>query len=266
MNDVKSHIQVPRTVLKHFQYKVNGKVYYLDLINNKIHSKGIGNLGTVSGYFSNEMEEYLSGEIEKPLGDLINRILITIPKRGKSIYINLPDSDRTVKKYISALLYRSKLADDELVKTSLVAHLFPDQYRHDSSVKISTGLNDGILPEFNNYTFGILINHSSVHFVIPRNGVYTFPSKNYDCYAAPISPKCSLLLVPKEYPMKAPDGSSTRIGTITSNEDINGMNIEALKMEIVFKGSFVAADRREELQQLQKYREDNKVFLNEINY
>ena len=80
------------------------------------------------------------------------------------------------------------------------------------------------------------------------------------CFVVPISPKCAVCLVPKEYPATKDE----RLWLIEESNDICRMNKQALCMELAFNCEFIVAADITELQELKEYAEENKERLEVI--
>lgn len=71
---VKSHIQMPKMLLKRF-HNADNHFFYFDVVKRMIGSNGNArSINTESGYYSQEMEDYLRDNIETPLGILLGLI------------------------------------------------------------------------------------------------------------------------------------------------------------------------------------------------
>lgn len=66
----KDHIAIPKTILKNFADKSSGKIYFLDMKTNTIHSAFAKTFNTAENYYPKDKEDYLSAEIETVMGRL----------------------------------------------------------------------------------------------------------------------------------------------------------------------------------------------------
>ena len=68
---VKSHIQMPKCILKKFQNR-NNRLFYYDVKENHIGKNGSANsINTEKGYYSKDTERYLQEKIETPFSKLL---------------------------------------------------------------------------------------------------------------------------------------------------------------------------------------------------
>ena len=53
---IDSHTQLPKQILQHFRDPESGLVWYLDLSDGRIHRTSPKKLGTITDYYSADME------------------------------------------------------------------------------------------------------------------------------------------------------------------------------------------------------------------
>ena len=251
---IHSHVQIPKVILKNFRDESDLKkpVHYLDIHAGKIWKKPAKRLGTSKGYYSIEGENFWGQYIESPLG-VLNKKIQDFCAGNSQILIITREDTILARNYIKAAAIRSKLAADIMQKTSYTAHLHTDQENHDALSFFgmdSEGEFDHLLQE---YRLTVLINKSDRSFVVPQNCFYSVLSKSKIVLVAPISPKMALLLLPAEY--KVDTGET--YGIVKDPENIETMNIAALRYEYQFKGTFVASNCYSELEMLQCYRTEH---------
>lgn len=259
---IKSHVQLPKCILKHFS-ESSGRVFYLDVKTGNIGLTSAGVLGTKSGYFSDEQEAYLGKEIESPIARLASKVRSFIEKDNGSLTLD-EKVETVLKKYITAAMARSDLLLDTFLSESETADLCTDQQNHDDLVRFSTVRNDGIAEMLKNYFLVVLVNKTEDNLVVPRNCFYTLPSKGSACIVAPISPQCALCLFPPEYSAKSEQLKDYRMCHVEKMEDIEFMNQRALLYEYMYNKTFVASATRKELDKLAVFLEGNRVKLERI--
>lgn len=66
---IDSHTQLPKQILQHFRDPESGLVWYLNLTDGKIHRTSSKKLGTITDYYSADMEQYLCKTVEYNLGN-----------------------------------------------------------------------------------------------------------------------------------------------------------------------------------------------------
>lgn len=101
---VKSHIQMPKCILKKFQNR-NNRLFYYDVKENHIGKNGLPIQSTPKmGYYSKDTERYLQEKIETPFSKLLKQ-LSEIDFNSES-FILPPSVDICVKSYIYGLIAR----------------------------------------------------------------------------------------------------------------------------------------------------------------
>ena len=246
-----SHIQIPNTILRHFQDPMDPskKVWFLDIATKSIFKKPSGRLGTATGYYSVFGENYWCTTVENPLGNLNKQVLAFCNGELETINITRNDME-VVKRYIRSAMVRSKLAFRSMKEAAKHAFVFTEQQMHDALSVIGMSIVDKAIPslDLENMAATILVNKTTTNFVVPRNCFYGVIRDGCVNYVMPISPIGALLLLPHKQLSKT-DG---KYALIDDPEQINTLNKYALKFECVFNQEFVASSSRTELEFLQK--------------
>lgn len=144
---VKSHIQMPRCILKRFEK--NEKFYYYDVEKKIIGKNGHAkSLNTQYGYYSPDFEEFLSNNIESPIGELLKALDefdFEQPNFGLSNEFEL----RTRRLFYS-LISRSPSFHNEINNRSDFFRLLNEQDQHDLVVYngIKIAIEKKLLEEF----------------------------------------------------------------------------------------------------------------------
>lgn len=248
---IHSHIQIPKTILRHFRDETDleKKVWYLNVATNQIAKKSANLLGTAKGYYSNEGEAYWSKTIEDPIGKLNLQVLAFCSGEIKTTAFQ-PNDMEVVKRYIQSAMVRSKSAFTAMKTVITNPEEYTEQQMHDALSVIGMTVVGEITDElnFNKMVASILANRTARSFVVPSNCFYCVERNSYPNYIMPISPKGALLLLPKEQL----ENGIGNYGVIDDPEQVRRLNRHALKYECLINGAFVAADCRAELEDLQK--------------
>ena len=67
---INSHILIPKVILKHFALQ-GGSLFYYDIKSGEVKRGYAATLNTQKGYYSSEVEKFLSANIESPMGKII---------------------------------------------------------------------------------------------------------------------------------------------------------------------------------------------------
>lgn len=259
---VRSHIQIPKGVLKQFS-EASGRVYYLEVNTCKIGLTSAKKLGTEYGYYSEEQEKYLNKEIESPLILLAATVREFLEQKRQTLTLSV-SAEESLKKYITGAMARSELSLDAFLSASFTAAFFTPQQNHDQLVYFSTKKNGGVTEIIKDHFLVLLINKTERNFVVPRNCFYVSSSHGCECIIAPISPKCALCLFPPEYVDKIDVSKKYRLCYVENSADINKMNHRALMYEYMYNKKFVASATREELEELAAFTIERKQELEEL--
>ena len=248
---IRSHIQIPKTILKHFQDELDSerKIWYLDIESNQICRKSAGLLGTSKGYYSKDGEAYWSKTIENPIGKLNQQVLAFCSGELQSTTFHPNDMD-VVKRYIQSAIVRSESTFAAMKTAISNPECYKGQQLHDAlsiiGMTVVGEITDAL--DFDNMIATILVNRTEQNFVVPRNCFYCVMRNSYPNYIMPISPKGALLLLPGDQI----HNSSGNYGIIDDPEQIKILNKHALKYESILNGAFVASNCCTELEYLQK--------------
>lgn len=238
MGAVNSHVQLTKSLLRNFSHKTDEgeKVYYLDLSDSKIKEEKIKKLGTVYGYYSEDVEKFLSEEVENKIGDVAKRFKDFSKQKREQLTITSQNQD-SIKMFFKYSLIRSKYIIREVNKASYFAE-FLGGYTTNHIISFS---DDRVLDDFfENYEVDILLNNSNVEFVIPRNCFYSGmvtgkPTK----YILPINPRTAFVLIHKnELNCYIIDGKHY-YPQINDDAVANSFNKRALFDEQHFNNTFV---------------------------
>jgi hypothetical protein len=252
MEKVNSHIQITKSLLRGFSHDTDGgeKVYYLDLSDNAIKEEKIKTLGTEYGYYNEDIEKFLSKEVECKIGD-ISKLFKDFSKQKNKQLIITTEEKECINEFFKYSLIRSTYTIKAVNKASFFSKSFNGYTTND----IFQFANDSILVNFfEKFDSDILLNKSNVEFVIPRNCFYSAmvtdkPTK----YVLPINSRTAFILINKcELSNFIIDGKHHYL-QISDDDVVNSFNKRALVDEKFFNNAFVVANRKKELEDLQNY-------------
>ena len=260
-----SHIQIPNAILKCFRdfEQSDGRVWYLDIDKGKVLRKASGKLGTSKGYYSDDMEGYLSTSVESPISQLNRKIDAFSSGIEQTISIS-PKDQITLKDYIKSAISRSDMFHKTFCENSITAPFSSDQNNHDSVVYYSMNTHGSIDDLLKNFNMTVLVNESVRPLVVPRNCFYFTKSLGSSCIVAPVSPIGALILLPKDYCFNYQDGQSLIFAKISDAQDIESLNFDALVHEYLYNKSFVASNSKAELESLSIFLSSKRFQLEEM--
>ena len=190
---VKSHIQMPKCLLKRFEWK--GHFYYYDVKNGFIGKNGHArSINTEMGYYSESIESYLNREVENPFSNMLSEIdQIDFNSKAVPVFGEHP----AIKSFLYSLICRSPDYIQEIHKNSVLFQFFDTTSQHDTAVSLGMKLmtKNGYFDSF--YTT-FTINRSSIPFVLTMQGLFSFKFKDSIIAMLPIDPKKALTFVKEE--------------------------------------------------------------------
>jgi hypothetical protein len=239
---------MPRCVLNHFvnEYK---SFYYFDIneTNKKLKIK-IGHpksLNTEYGYYSAEIEYKLHKFIETPLGSKI----AYIKSNDFSSPTDVPKDFRNIAlTYIHSLIARAPHMYSILEKHSLMLSQINDlteTKKNDLAVELVMKEAEKNSP-FANYIITMVVNNTSVPFVLPTGGMYSYG----EFICAPVSTYRAIALVKSGTKL----GNSLLYGDlckvlIVENEPVlHRMNLFAIQSEVINNKQYVVSCQKELLE------------------
>ena len=258
LKDINSHIQLPNCVLKYFRDGGDRekKVWYLDIPSGQIRKKAAKKLGTAKGYFSQDGEKFWDQSLENPLAALNEKIRKFVATGSGSLFLS-DEEIAVAKRYIKAASIRSKLAQETMIQSSLTADMLTEQQNHDALARLGMSIAGEFDQIFADMSVTVLINQTERSLVVPRNCYYAVSSLSRLTIIAPISPRCALLFLAKDYPKSFKDSCAI----ISDPAQIEQLNIFALKYEYMFNCKFVASDSQFEVEFLQRVQQEHRTEL-----
>lgn len=242
--EIQSHIQMPRFMLKRFENEYH-KLFYYDVEKRHIGNNGTSkSIGTQQGYFSPNMENYLSKNSERPFSEAlqeIDRLNLDPP----NFEISLEARENTLN-FIYALMARSKRAENQALSRFPLLCGFPERDLH--KIVVKNGIEAGIDHAFfDDHHFGLICNKTSIPFILPTNGVYGAIEEGREIYKhiiLPISPSLAIAL-------RAPGKDECQYSFLChewSEERINALNCAAFDYQCKFNTGYIVSQTREPLQ------------------
>ncbi len=259
MNEVKyNHVQLSKFLMKPFAHKTkDGKqVYYFDLKKRKILEEKINKLGTEPDYYYPETEFYLHKEVESKAGD-VYMLLKSISKTMSPFQLTEEDT-KNIQRLFAYSLLRGEGLKKETINKSIYLQLFSEK----DQTALIIGTPQHVLKYFSNYFADILINKSFVDFVLPHSCMYPLSSVSKKSnikiryWCMPISPKCCVLLIPKEHLKIFMNGNIIRGLYIESDDELREYNDFAFEWENINGKKFIVGDKVE----LNRLLRNNKCF------
>ncbi len=255
---VKSHVQQPKCVLKHF-HNQNNYLYYYDFEKQEITRGTAKSLNRIEGYYSPEVEQMLSDIIEAPLGEVIKEV--TEYRNGdiSNLHISLDHLNR-LERYGNMCIYRGESFQNDTVEESKYGRALPDQAQHD--LIVITALCCPSTESLFDYFFDdpvitFTVNKTEVPFVLPLTGPYDFSLfGGKQCVSLPLSSYLSVLYFEKEvaekaFPLNEIDGNPN-IVTIDDEKIIHYLNRNAFLCEKEHNRKKVIACEKAVLEDLAK--------------
>ncbi len=253
-----SHIQLPNFIIKNFRDERSGRVLYLDLNLNRIRSCGSDILGTEPDYYSADMEQRLSQNIEEPFSNVVSAISDFL--QGQENSLNLPIAvEEDFVHYLVTSLSRSRFALDIYEQNSIFSQFIPGVVTHERLVAHSLNSNGSLTKRLENFKMVVMVNETLRPFAVPRNCTYCLRYNGEQHIIAPVSPTCAFAMIPTD--SKEFQDEAGRLAYVNDSEVVAIMNDSALAFEYAFNKCFVATPDRNELNRLKSFLQGNIEML-----
>ncbi len=241
---VKSHIQIPKLLLKRFQR--NGTFAIYDVENKTISKRGTaGNANIQLGYYSTQFEATLNEEIERPFSKTLS-----ILEKWDYENCDLSIKMAPIWNFIYSLFLRDPIVHEQVKNTSL-CRLLPGTQQNDFIVAVGLeAINElDLLSKFNTMT--VLINKTNTPFVLPMMGIYSYKNDGESMINLPINPKMAIcLLCRKETAMSGLERDGIPPITTESPQVIMQLNEFAFEAQVKKGQGFVICPDLGELKRL----------------
>lgn len=245
--NVQSHIQMPKLLLKQF-HNQSSHFYYYDITKKYIGTRGSANsLNTEYGYYSIQTEHYLRDRVETSFGKVLATIR-TIDFKQDTISID-SSFKPIVMDFIFSLIARDPILQRELQKNSIYAQFLPIRVQHDFAAThgVDIGRKNNM---FADYILTFIVNQTNIPFVLPIGGLYNYSLNGHSCVNLPISPQLALCLVHKDYAERLIHKETISMFSTDISDTIMCMNNVAFKAQVERDWGYVVCPEREELDRL----------------
>lgn len=245
--NINSHIQMPKEVLKRFHNRYNSFRYY-DVVKGIIGKNGRANsINTENGYYSKEVEQLFNKLIETPLGDFLNEI--DKVDFDKESFVLSEEIKIVAKTFAWSLISRDPTMYSAFKKKSVFAQFVAGNL-HDYAAISGMGFAEE-KDMFSDYIVTFLINKTDTPFVLPICGLYSYSRNKHRMMNIPISSKIAICFANKSYSGNIihDDGAVTFFEEY-DYENIKIMNGAALLAQIKREWGYVVCTERNELDRL----------------
>ncbi len=247
-NEIKSHIQMPKLMLKRF-HNQNNKFFYYDVVNQFIGNNGTAkSTNTELGYYSTTTENYFRDKIETPFGDILSYVdKIDFTKESLTVSAHIVP---VIKDFLYALIARSPSFMKQMTSDDSLFQLLPTQNCHDYITR--TGIQIAKQNKiFSDYIVTFLINNTNVPYVLSVNGLYSYVLNGHGIVNLPISPQVAITLINKSYASKIlNEDASVSMFVISEPNIIMKMNSCAFSTQVKHKWGCVICPEKGELERL----------------
>ena len=249
---INSHIIIPRLLLKYFE--IEHFFWYYDIDGGFIAKGNATSFNTEKGYYSDEIEQILSGGLESPLSNLL--------KRYSGSILNEDDFEMSqkdiliIKRFFYSLLCRNPQMVKQIKRYSVYYQFLPEVAQHGYAAV--SGIKEGERQDvFEEYDVAFFVNHAETLFVLPNCGLYNLNLCGIQMMVSPVLPNL-LFALKKNVSVKGPTIELQR-GVITEDSLIKQMNLQALKQQISMNGGGrIICSQKEELERLKSEFQSNK--------
>lgn len=191
---MKSHIQIPKCILKAFAQDNNAYFMY-DVNANKIRRGHPKTTLTEEDYYSEHMEYLLCQKVENPLCKMLDFSKQTI-LMDPSVLVDSDILDISLT-YAKSVIARSPSLCRGVFDHSLYSQFVSQQCRHD--IVVAYAMTDSLLDNFFAcYDRSFIVNQTESPFVLPTRGIYDCRLNDVSCLVVPIQPHCAILFKEKD--------------------------------------------------------------------
>ncbi len=235
---VNSHIQMPCCVLKRFVDERHF-LYYYDFDSKQIKRGTPKSVDTQQGYYSDDVEAFLSDEVETKLGELIK----SLDDENYDFISKLKDDYKEIAfNYLYALIARSK-SYISMEKQFSVMNQFTDFFVDYKGGIVALGIlaaqNTELLKE--RFSVAFMINSTNEEFVLPANGTIKYKSH----IICPVTSKRAIVFEPL-----ITDSCRVSLYEINNIHEMHEINLSAVAQEANQNNKFVVSKSRNLLTRL----------------
>lgn len=189
---LKSHIQVPKLLLKRFCN--DDKLFVLNTNTDTIHSSSASTYNKTLGFYSMYFEKYLNYNYEDKLGNLISDIECFVYNKHDKLVVK--DILGFAEKIYRMSLFRNPRFIKSVNEQSLTSILIDGGYDHEHIAYMMEDMNIKLLK---NMKVFLMVNKTTLGLVTLKSMISNIKTKGYDCMILPLDPKFALMIVPNEY-------------------------------------------------------------------
>lgn len=249
--EIRSHVQMPKSLLKRFQNK-NHRFFYYDIRKNFVGTNGTAeSLNTERGYFSPEMEQYLSKNIEAPFGQILS--VIDRIDFEQERFLMPADFEKLTKTFVYALMARDPREIEDANRDMFFSQIFfSKQMRHDylTLKRIKIANRKDFLSD---YLLTFMLNSTDVPFVLPISGIYGYQMGKYRIISLPVTPEIALCFVHiDDAGDLIVEENKASLWKVTSPVMIRKINEKAFEAQISRNHGWLICPYREELDRLKE--------------
>ena len=192
------HITLPKSSL--LRFSKSGKFYYLDVKNNIVKQAFARTYNKVDDYYPNEIEKFLSDEIETVMGRLYKKLDSFVS--NKDYFIYYPEIKEDIIRIVAIQRLRIKDTQRLIKSKSLYTQFFylPDEY-YSPLHRVDTELLQQSITLYND----LLVDYEVNFCIVDSNfcsSTFLLPTSHCLCFGNIIfiilSPKYAFVLHPKE--------------------------------------------------------------------
>lgn len=247
---VNSHILIPKVILKHFALQ-GGSLFYYDIKSGEVKRGYAATLNTQKGYYSSEVEKFLSANIESPMGKIIGILQKAYNDLFKTKKVEMTfyaQNIKVLKNYVYSLITRSPIMVEQVATNLIFREWFTEQNIRDMS--FYDGYNIAVREDFL-HQFGLTFRFGEVgnEFAMPMRGCCTYLYGQTECYFIPLTSHIAALFYNGKdiYPNIA----------IESEERVNRLNDMSLEQQINSGFGFIASPNKQIIEKLLERYKDN---------
>lgn len=237
MENIDSHIQMPKCVLKNFVNEYQS-FYYYDIAESKIKMNRPRSLNAQNGYYSGRVEHMLQQIVESPLGN----ILKYVKENDFSEPIGKPRAfENITMTYVHSLIARAPHMYGTIEKNTIYLQILDDLSetdKHDLAVELVLEEAKNNSP-FKDYIVTMLVNKTGIPLLLPIGGMYSYG----DFICAPISLNKAIALIKKDSNLcnELIDGEVCKVLIVENESVLHKMNRFAIQSEISHNKQYVVS-------------------------
>lgn len=246
-NNVNSHIQMPKCVLKRFENE-NHSFYYYDVEKSIIGSNGHAkSINTQLGYYSKDVEQYLNDNIEAPFSSALQFIDST--NFDEPGFCVSPEFQSNVKSFIYALIAREPKILSVVDEYSVFWDLLSEQAQHNFAAVKGTELahEQGF---FDSYVVTFSVNKTKKPFVLPMCGIYSYKLHDSIHVNLPVSPQIAITLVEPKGVSKLFNKNILNMYSIENESIVDCFNGKAFKTQCNAGWGYLVSPEKNVLEEL----------------